>query len=119
MDDWKPKKNQRGSISGSKTLSTIENAFNRWIAGPRNQDFLKACATQLVQGRRDRMNTARWPRFATGARFVCRARRCDKADFLDSESFAKHLADEHPDRPNDEKEEENACKRIWRYQAAP
>ena len=119
MDEWKPRKTKGKSISGSRTLRTIEDEFHRWIAETGNQEYLKECATQLVTRRQERMHTARWPRFATGARFVCRARRCDQADFLDRESFAKHLADEHPERPNDNGEEEEACKRHWRYPAAP
>lgn len=99
MDEWKPRTSGK-SISGSKTSRTIENAFYRWIAEPGNQRYLKECANQLVQCRQLRMHTARWPRFATRARYVCQARRCEQADFLDRESFAKHLAVEHPERLN-------------------
>lgn len=119
MDEWKPRRTFRRSISGSKTLTTIENAFNAWIAEPDNQKLLRRCATRLVRSRQARMHTAKWERFATGARFVCRARRCDSPDFLDRQSFANHLAEEHPKRLNTHGEEEEACKRRWRYRAAP
>jgi len=115
MDDWKPRRTIRSSISGSKTLTTIENAFNSWIARPDNQNLLRTCATKLVECRQARMHTAKWERFATGARFVCQAKRCDHADFLDRQSFADHLTKEHPDRPNTNREEEEDCRKYWKY----
>ena len=119
MDEWKPRSTMGNSISGSKTLSTIENEFYRWMSSTENQRYLMDCATDLVECRQARMHTTKWPRFATGLRFVCQARRCDQAEFLDRESFAKHLADEHPERSNSKRQEENACGRRWRYPAAP
>lgn len=119
MDEWKPRRTLRSSGSGSKTLTTIENTFNAWIARPDNQNSLRTCATHLVLCRQARMHTAKWERFATGARFACQAKRCDHADFLDRQSFADHLAEEHPDRLNTKGEEEEACKKHWRYRAAP
>lgn len=118
MDEWKPRRTIRSSSSGSKTLTTIENTFNAWIARPDNQKSLRTCATHLVLCRQARMHTAKWERFATGARFACQAQRCDHADFLDRQSFADHLAEEHPDRLNTKGEEEEACKKHWRYRAA-
>ena len=118
MDEWKPRKTKGNTISGSTTLSTIENAFNKWIADPDHQNDLNDCATRLVESRQARMHTARWPRFATGTRYVCQARKCDQADFLDRKSFATHLRFNHPDRLNDGGEEEKACKKFWRYPAA-
>jgi len=119
MDEWKPRRSFANSISGSKTLSTIEDAFNTWIADSDNQKYLRACATQLVKCRQARMHTAQWERFATGTRFVCRARNCEQADFLDRKLFTDHLAEKHRDRVNTNGEEEEACKRQWRYRAAP
>lgn len=119
MDEWKPRRTFRSSISGSKTLATIENTFNAWIAESENSKHLRRCATHLVRSRRARMRTAKWERFATGASFICRARNCDSPDFLDRQSFADHLADKHRNRPNTQGEEAEACKRHWRYREAP
>ena len=119
MDEWKPRSTMGKSKSGSTTISTITNVFNRWMRSTENQRYLMECATHLVECRQARMHTNKWPRFATGLRFVCQAKRCEQAEFLDRDSFARHLADEHPERPNDHGEEERECERRWIYQAAP
>lgn len=118
LDEWKPRKTSGKTISGAMTLSDIENAFSRWMTNPVNQRYLNECAERLVQCRQARMRTSRWPRFATGTQYVCRAKQCEQTDFLDRHSFGKHLADEHPDYKNDRRKWEEACRKCWRYPAA-
>lgn len=119
LDDWKPRRSKGDSISGSTTLTDIAHAFNEWASRTENIAYLKDCAVKLVQCRHQRMLTAKWECFATGARFKCPAKPCEFEPFLDRTSFADHLTAYHPQYPKLSKEETNLHRRRWRYQAAP
>lgn len=123
LDEWEPKKTMfdkisgSNKISGSTTLSTIEGAFGTWASDTENVARLAKCAAALVRCRRARVkDDAKWERFATGARFTCRSRKCDSEDFLDRKLFREHLRENHPERRNSQGQEEYECLKSWRYQ---
>ena len=117
LDEWEPKKPMFNKISGSTTLSTIEGAFSNWASDTENIARLAECAAALVRCRRARAkDEGKWERFATGARFTCRSRKCDSEDFLDRKLFREHLRENHPERINSQGQEEYACRKSWRYQ---
>lgn len=119
LDEWEPRKTGSNRRSGSTTLEKIERAFDGWAATEEVVDELKNCAARLVECRRSRLQDEdKWERFATGARFTCRARgRCDATDFLSRTLFHEHLRQEHVEWPNGKVEQEK-CKKTWRYQGA-
>lgn len=120
LDEWEPKKGMFSKASGSETLAKIESAFAAWMTAIEVHDELRHCATVLVENRRSRVKDEdKWERFATGARFKCRARRrkCVLADFLDRTLFREHLETEHTDGLSIE-EEIRACRKTWRYMSA-
>ena len=119
LDEWEPKRTMFNKTSGSATLKNIRDAFGTWASDTEVGDQLRDCAAALVKCRRDRLGDEdKWERFATGARFTCRARgRCNAADFLSRTSFREHLMQEHGDWPNDKSEVEK-CKKTWRYKPA-
>ena len=122
LDEWEPKRTIFNKASGSETLKKMRAAFATWASDTEVGDRLRDCAAALVQCRRSRLKDEdKWERFATGARFTCRARgRCDAADFLSRKSFHEHLVQEHGDWPNGETQsEEEACKKTWRDNHAP
>ena len=120
LDEWEPKRTMFNKTSGSTTLKNIGAAFALWASDTDVGDQLRDCAAALVKCRRSRLKDEdKWERFATGARFTCRARgRCDAADFLSRKSFREHLLLEHEGWANDQSEQEK-CKRTWRYKRAP
>ena len=120
LDEWEPKKTIFNKTSGSTTLSTIKGAFDTWAADTEKVTQLRECAAALVRCRRARIgDEAKWERFATGARFTCRSRKCDSEDFFDRTLFRQHLLEKHPERNNSRGQEEKACLKNWRYPRGP
>ena len=119
LDEWEPKQNLFSKDGGSQTIATITSAFAMWAMQPDNIQQLKDCASALVACRRKRMSTAKWERYATGARFECRYRGCHLEDFFDRKQFRDHLSRDHNLWEVKELEdEERHCRKHWRYQAA-
>ena len=118
FDEWEPKGNLNSKKKvGSKTISTIENAFAKWMAKAETQNQLRDVAAALVARRRERMWTRKWERYATGSSFVCRF-RCVAGEFLDREDFVCHLSEMHGLEGNELDDEARATRRQWQYQAA-
>ena len=115
-DEWEPKQGMFGKESGLKTIATIRAAFNEWLEDVDNVQQLQQCATELVQCRRARSETARWERYATGCQFKCRIRRCPYGDFYDSNMFRNHLRRHHSIEEKDLDELMEICGKRWRYQ---
>ena len=119
LDEWKPKPTMYNRKDcGMKTLKAIDIAFKNWAQVPGNDDQLKDCAAALVKCRRGRMTTSKWERYATGSQYECRTKGCDPGDFFDRTKFEGHLR-KHGFEGEELKEELNACRKHWRYQAAP
>jgi hypothetical protein len=98
---------------GSKTLSTIQNAFNAWARkGPNDRQF-RACARVLVERRRARIADAGlWEQYATGAtRFKCKCRKCKPNIYTFRSQFEEHTRRKHSDAPEFH-EPDYVC---WRY----
>ena len=115
LDCWEPKQGLFNQSAGSKTIKIIEDAFAHWACEAATMQQLRSCAEVLVECRRQRMNTPKWERFATGARYRCHIQRCDLEDFFDGEKFEDHLR-EHGIPEHKLKEEVAYCKDHWRYQ---
>ncbi|KAL8788948.1 MAG: hypothetical protein Q9195_007064 [Heterodermia aff. obscurata] len=114
LDEWEPRKTGSNKVSGSTTLDKIETAFNAWAAAEEAVDQLRDCAAALVKCRRSRVKDEdKWERFATGAQFTCRTRRCDDGDFVSRKTFQEHLLQRHGGRPTGQGEENS-----WRYKRA-
>ena len=115
LDRWEPKGPFRKD-AGSETITKIDNAFAHWAKQNDTIKHLKSCAEMLVKCRWNRMNTPRWERYATGARYRCRFQGCDLEDFFDGEKFKDHLRDHGRPAHILDKEVEH-CKNYWKYQA--
>ena len=117
LDEWKPKQRMYGKkYGGKKTIQTIETAFTGWAALDENIELLKACAKDLVARRRERMNTGKWERFATGSHYECRLKRCGPGDFYERNQFRAHLIEKHKLEREELNDELTSCRRHWRYQ---
>ena len=116
LDEWKPKRQREG---GAKTIADIESAFGKWAADPDNVQQFLDCAAALVARRRERMDTSKWERYATGSHYECRVRGCDPGDFFDRDQFKNHLREHYLLKDDDLKDEMIRCRKHWRYQAAP
>ena len=117
LDEWEPKHNRFShASSGSKTMEAIENTFNRWASNIENTNELRDCAVKLVERRRQRMNTTKWERYATGAWYECDERNC----FFDSErdAFEEHLCQNHGVSSERLENRVLRCRKLWRYQPA-
>ncbi|ORY14672.1 hypothetical protein BCR34DRAFT_479154 [Clohesyomyces aquaticus] len=119
LDEWRP----NGLFTknpGWKTIDTMEHAFNKWCNNPENTKHMKSCAKELVRRRRIRIkDSARWQRYATGARFVCGHAGCVFDPQYDREVFKTHLLSEHHADPG---EVDNLIRRMtkfWKYQNIP
>lgn len=117
LDDWRPIKIPFGKKPGSKTIETIENAFNKWARA--NTDKVQECADILVECRRRRMDTSRWSRYATSSQFSCPFSGCDRDPYHEASKFRTHLCIDHGLREDEVDEEIVQCRRDWRYQAPP
>ena len=119
LDEWKPKRTMyKKNDCGKKTLKAIKIAFNHWASEFDNPNQLQECAAALVACRRGRMNTSKWERFATGSQYECRTKGCDPGDFFDRIKFEGHLR-KHGFEGEGLNQELSACRKHWRYQAAP
>ncbi|KAI1377436.1 FabD/lysophospholipase-like protein [Hypoxylon crocopeplum] len=113
MDDWKPRK------TGINTIETMTNAFNSSVSEPDMVDYMQACARELVEARRARVDEdpAKWNRYALGRYFECGIEGCPD-DFereTKEENFIAHLRNRH----NMDDDEINAalrdCSGQWTY----
>ena len=114
LDCWEPKQSLFNKNAGSKTIETITNAFAHWAGELATIQHLKNCAEILVKCRRKRMNTPKWERFATGARYRCRYERCDREDIFEGNKFEEHLR-KHGLPEEELKKEMDYCRDHWRY----
>ena len=116
LDRWEPK-GRFTKDAGSQTITTIRDAFAHWANQSATRKDLKSCAKMLVKCRWNRMNTPKWERYATGARYRCRFQGCDLEDFFDGDKFKDHLRGHgRPDHYLDK--EVDHCRYYWKYQAA-
>lgn len=120
LDEWQPRRSMFGKQAGSITINTMEAAFNKWAANNENFNTLTSCAAELVRRRRSRTHdTAKWERYATGAQFTCRFKRCNSEDFFNRRQFEDHLKGDHSLREETTLNEEiRDCKKYWQYQYA-
>ena len=116
LDRWEPKRNGLGKEAGSSTITTIRNHFAQWASQTESITQLQDCARELVECRRKRMTTAKWERYATGARYRCPFQGCDVEDILDSNRFREHLARDHEIQIELLDQKVASCKEQWRYQ---
>lgn len=78
MDEWEPSK---GGTAGSKTIKTILDAFNSWLRDTQVHDDFRACAKQLVERRRLRIqNQLEWERYAMAMEYNCGHTYCPRQD---------------------------------------
>ncbi|KAI1735341.1 acyl transferase/acyl hydrolase/lysophospholipase [Xylaria scruposa] len=119
MDEWKPKRD------GSNMIAQIETGFVRCLRQDGVEDTFKQCASNLVQMRRDRMQTSRWGQFALGQYFACQVQHCPKDldnRSLDRADFENHLKHEHVEQDYEDLSTSlEICRRVWkcRQRAAP
>lgn len=118
LDRWEPKQNFFSKDAGSKTITTIRNAFAHCACDTKIMNQFRSCAMALVDCRRKRMNTSKWERYATGARYQCRVEDCDFEDCYEGDDFREHLRSEHTTPEHYMDQEVDHCKHHWRYQAA-
>ena len=118
LDEWKPKQVRFShAISGHKTIEAMENAFGRWASNPENTNELHNCAAELVDRRRQRMDTPKWELYATGAWYECDKKNCSFES--DRDAFERHLRLYHNVLdPEELKRIILNCRRIWEYQPA-
>ena len=116
LDQWEPKRKLLRKDAGSKTITAIRNAFGQWASQTENTNQLQGCARQLVECRRKRMTTAKWERYATGARYRCTFQGCDVEDILDNNRFREHLTRDHEIQIELLDQKVALCKEQWRYQ---
>ena len=89
----------------SSTPQKLQRFVDEYIANDIAKEQLTRCAEMLVARRRDRAQTERWERFASGTRFYCfepecsRARRRGVKPFLCQNAILDHLRLEHGHRP--------------------
>lgn len=118
LDDWKP----RGPFakqSGWRTLKSIRDAFNDWVARPVETNEFRECARSLVTRRQARANDPdRWEQYATGARWRCHCQGCEREDFVSSIEFKRHLVSGHQMSTVDADAEAKLRRESWRYQKA-
>ena len=119
LDEWKPRDNIFTRASGSRTLSDIRTAFNRWAADPNVIQDVQNCAADLVNCRRARAkDRVRWERYATGSQFACPQQKCEVEEFVARDAFRTHLHENHNWTLAEIETRTEECRRQWQYQKA-
>ena len=98
MDEWKPK------LSGGITVGKIEMATKNYLQQEDVRALIQRYAVQLVEKRRQRAQTMRWERFATGTRYRCPLTNdcpTPKAKFNTRNDLMDHLRKKHNEPPPD------------------
>ena len=98
MDEWRPKS------GGGITVGKIETATENYLKQEDVRALIQRCALHLVEKRRQRAQTMRWERFATGTRYRCPlTNNCPtpKAKFNTRNDLMDHLRIKHDEPPPD------------------
>ena len=98
MDEWKPK------LGGGITVGKIEMATENYLQQEDVRALIQRYAVQLVEKRRQRAQTMRWERFATGTRYRCPLTNdcpTPKAKFNTRNDLMDHLRKKHDEPPPD------------------
>ena len=115
LDEWEPK-GRSTDAAGSSTIQRMTTSFNTWALDLDNDSLLRDCATELVERRRKRIEDEdRWERFATGAQYRCRLKRCEGGYYFFKQKFRDHLRTEHFMEEDEIDQEQTACRQCWRY----
>ena len=98
MNEW------RSKPRGETTFEKIETATKKYLKQEGVDSLIQRCAEYLVHKRKQRAQTMRWERFATGAQYRCPlADDCPtpKANFNTRNDLMDHLRTKHNEAPPD------------------
>ena len=86
----------------NKTLKTITDRTNDYLKQKNVQDWIKECASILVEGRRQRAlaDPLRWEKTCFGAWYQCNVHECPRAEkeYESLEGMSRHLRHKHRDQ---------------------
>lgn len=86
----------------NKTLETITGRTNDYLKQDDVKQWIKECASILVEGRRERalVDPLRWEKTCFGAWYQCNVHECPRAEkeYESLEGMGRHLRDKHRDQ---------------------